>query len=156
MITNPHSPSPNIATQLVGMFLLDLPGTGYPSNYVIEAQLREESSSQADFGLYFRNQPGNAEGVYTFLIHPDGSWICNVYDNVTGTPTQIGSGGSVGNPYSSLKVDVLVNGSNFSFYMNDKLVGNVFNAQYRSGTAGIAVQAGGSIIVSNFALYATQ
>jgi hypothetical protein len=156
VITNAYTPSPGISTQLVGTFLAVIPGINYPSSYVVEAQLQEASSSHADFGLYFRNQPGNAEGVYTFLIQSDGSWSSYVYDNVTGSPTKIGSGGSVGNPYSSIKVDVVVNGPNFSFYVNDKPVGNAFSDQYKSGTAGIAVQAGGSILVSNFALFATQ
>ena len=156
MITNTYTPSPGISTQLVGTFLAVIPGINYPSSYVVEALLQEANSSHADFGLYFRNQPGSAEGVYTFLIQSDGMWSSYVYDNVTGSPTKIGSGGSVGNPYSSIKVDVVVNGPNFSFYMNDKPVGNAFSDQYKSGTAGIAVQAGGSILVSNFALFATQ
>jgi serine/threonine-protein kinase len=155
MITNPYTPSADIATQLVGTFLAGMPGIPYPSSYVVEAQFQEASSSNADFGLYFRNQPGNAEGVYTFLIQSDGSWSSYVYDNVTGSPTKIG-GGAASNPYSSLKVDVVVKGPNFTFYVNDKPVGNAFSGQYKSGTAGIAVQAGGSILVSKFALFATQ
>ena len=50
-------------------------------------------------------------------------------------------------------IDVVVSGSNFTFYVNNKLVGRANDNTYPSGTVGIAVDAGGSILVSNFALY---
>ena len=34
-----------------------------------EVQLKPLNGSQADYGVYFRNQPGNQQGVYTFFIH---------------------------------------------------------------------------------------
>jgi hypothetical protein len=78
-----------------------------------------------------------------------------VYDNITGCPKQIATGGIQGNANSSMKVDVLVNGPSFTFYLNDKFVGKAFDEQYSTGTVGVAVDAGGSIIASNFALFAT-
>jgi hypothetical protein len=50
-------------------------------------------------------------------------------------------------------IDVVVSGPNFTFYVNNKLVGRANDTTYPSGTVGIAVDAGGSILVSNFALY---
>lgn len=146
----------NPQTDLVGTFLINLPngGSTFPSNYVIEAQLQQASSSHSNFGIYFRNQPGSQPGVYTFLIHPDGSWSSYVYDNVNGNPTMIGSGGPIGSPYSSMKVDVVVNGANFSFYVNGKHVGDATNKIYSMGTVGIVVDTGGDIFASNFVLYA--
>ena len=88
-ITNPHSQSPN----LVGTLLTSLPNSNaFPSNYVIEAQLQPLNGSQADYGIYFRNQPGNQQGVYTFFIHSNGTWSAYVYDNTTGAPTEIARG----------------------------------------------------------------
>jgi serine/threonine protein kinase len=151
MISNPGS-------SLAGTLLLTLPQNAgsYPSNYVIEAQLQQASSSRSDFGIYFRNQPGNAAGIYTFLIHPDGSWSSYVYDNQTGTPTQIDSGGAVANAYSSLTMDVVANGAEFTFYVNGNKVGSVHDTTYLTGTAGIAVEAGGTVFASNFYLYTVQ
>ncbi|HLZ63946.1 MAG TPA: serine/threonine-protein kinase, partial [Ktedonosporobacter sp.] len=77
---------------LQGIFLTGLPGKAYPANYVVQAQLQQNTQPAADFGLYFRNQPGNQQGVYTFLIHPDGTWGAYVYNNQTGAPMKLTGG----------------------------------------------------------------
>lgn len=148
----------NPGSSLAGTLLLALPQNAgsYPSNYVVEAQLQQASSSRSDFGIYFRNQPGNAAGIYTFLIHPDGSWSSYVYDNQTGAPTQIASGGSVANAYALLTLDVVAQGADFTFYVNGTNVRSVHDTTYSSGTAGIAVEAGGTVFASNFYLYTVQ
>ncbi|HEY6540698.1 MAG TPA: serine/threonine-protein kinase, partial [Ktedonobacteraceae bacterium] len=147
----------NHQSSLSGTLLIGLPNeTAFPSNYVIEAQLQQAPSSNVDFGIYFRNQPGNAQGIYTFLIHQDGAWSTYVYDNATGEPTQIASGGPIGDAHSLMTVDVVAMGENFSFYVNGRQVGSVLNAVYAQGTVGIAVDSGGSLLASNFVLYAAQ
>ena len=148
----------NPGSSLAGTLLLALPQNAgsYPSNYVVEAQLQQASSSRSDFGIYFRNQPGNAAGIYTFLLHPDGSWSSYVYDNQTGTPTQIASGETVANAYSPLTLDVVANGADFTFYVDGNKVGGVHDTTYLRGTAGIAVEAGGTVYASNFYLYTVQ
>lgn len=147
-ITNPHSQSPN----LVGTLLTSLPNGTFPSNYVIEAQLQPLNGSQADYGIYFRNQSGYQQGVYTFFIHFNGTWSAYVYDNTTGAPTEIARG-SLGGTNGAATVDVVVAGANFSFYVSGQLVGKTNDRTYSSGTVGIAVDAGGTILTSNFALY---
>ena len=148
LIGNPNSQSPD----LVGTLLVAMPSGSFPSNYVIEAQIQQLGTS--DFGIYFRNQPGNQNGVYTFFIHANGTWSAYVYDNTTGAPSEIASG-SLNGAFSngSGLLDVVVSGSNFTFYVNNKLVGRANDNTYPSGTVGIAVDAGGSILASNFALY---
>lgn len=47
-----------------------------------------------------------------------------------------------------------VSGANFSFYVNGQLVGKTNDGTYSFGTVGIAVDAGGTIFASKFALYA--
>ena len=153
-ITNSHPQSPN----LVGTLLTSLPNNGaFPSNYVIEAQLQPLNGSQADYGIYFRNQLGNQEGVYTFFIHSNGTWSTYVYDNTTGAPTEIARGRLSG-AFGTATVDLVAAGSTFTFYVNGQLVGKTNDGTYPSGTVGIAVDAGGTILASNFALYslATQ
>ena len=149
-ISNPYNDPPD----LVGMFLTSLPN-GLPlptSNYVIEVQLLQSTSSGADFGVYFRNQPGSLNGVYTFLIHPDGTWSAYVYYNAGGqSPLK---SGSFGDAHAPITIDVVANGSNFTFYANGIKIGNVQDITYPTGTVGIAVDAGGTVIASNFKLYA--
>ncbi|HEX6554809.1 MAG TPA: protein kinase [Ktedonobacteraceae bacterium] len=150
-ITNTSSQSPD----LVGTLLTSLPNNrSFPSNYVIEAQLQTLNGSSADYGIYFRNQPGSQNGIYTFLIHSNGTWSAYVYDNTTGAPTEIARGplsGATGN----VTVDVVVNGSNFTFYVNGQSVGKANDRTYPSGTVGIALDAGATIFASNFALYSS-
>lgn len=147
LINNPHPQSPN----LVGTLLTAMPNGSFPANYVIEAQLQQMGAA-ADFGIYFRNQPGNQNGVYTFFIHSNGTWSAYVYDNVTAVPTELAHGSSNGFSGSGT-IDVVVSGSNFSFYINGHQVGSTNDSTYSSGTVGIAVDAGGTILASNFALY---
>jgi serine/threonine protein kinase len=144
----------NQQSNLAGTLLINLPDNAvFPSNYVVEAQLQQTSTSNVDFGIYFRNQPGNAQGIYTFLIHQDGSWSSYVYDNTTGNPTQIASGGTIGDTHAQMTLDVVANGSNFTFYVNGKQVGSASDSTYAQGTVGIALDSGGTVIISNFVLY---
>lgn len=144
----------NSRQALAGVILVALPyHASYPSNYVVEAQMQADTASQADFGLYFRNQPGNQQGIYTFLIHPDGSWGAYVYDNATGAPTQIGHGSAGVYAHARLTLDVVVDGSAYTFYVNSQRVGQTSDPTYPDGTAGIVVDAGGTIAVSAFTLY---
>ena len=139
---------------LEGIFLTGLPGQNYPANYAVQAQFQQDNISSSDFGIYFRNQLGKQQqGVYTLLVHPDGTWNAYVYDNNTGAATQIPGSGTLGDAHATVTLTVVVNGQQFSFYANGRVLGSVSDQTYSSGTAGIAVDQGGSIIVSNFALY---
>ena len=148
LISNPHPQSPD----LVGTLLTAMPNGSFPSNYVIEANLQQMGTA-TDFGIYFRNQPGNQNGVYTFFIHPNGTWSAYVYDNVTGAPSEIARG-SLNGTSGNGTLDVVVSGPNFTFYVNGQQVGKANDNTYPTGSVGIAVDAGGTILASNFALYA--
>ncbi|GCF08438.1 serine/threonine-protein kinase [Dictyobacter arantiisoli] len=141
---------------LQGLFLTALPdGKDYPSDYVLEAELQQSSGSTGKFGLYFRNQPGsNQKGTYTLLIQPDGTWIVSVYTNDTGAEKEL-TKGTLSDMQATLKLAVVVKGGQFSFYANGKAFGSVSDTTYASGTAGIVVDQGASILARNFALYAT-
>ena len=143
------SPTPN----LQGTFFMQLPAQSYPTNYVVRVQLQQDPQSKSDFGLYFRNQPGDLQGVYSLLVHPDGTWGAYVYDNTNGSPTKMAGGPSFGDAHAPIVLVAVVNGQHFSFYANGKLLGSVTDNTYASGTAGIAVDQGGTIMASNFALY---
>ncbi len=143
-------------SHLGGIFLTKLPTQDYPANYVIQAQFQLDKQSATDFGIYFRNQPGQqAEGTYTLLIHPDGTWNVYVYDNTTGAPTTLAGGQKVlDDPYAPVTLAVVVNGQQFSFYANGKRLGEVTDQTYQSGNAGVAVNQGGTMTVSKVVLSA--
>jgi hypothetical protein len=139
---------------LQGTFLTSLPGGNYPSDYIIQAQIRQVPNSAADYGIYFRNQLGsNQQGTYAFLVHTNATWSAYVYDNASGKPTEIAHG-SFGDPRTQTTLDIEVVGPQFTFYANTHLLGTVNDTTYTSGTAGIAVDQGGTIYVSNFSVYA--
>ena len=137
---------------LQGIFLTGIPGQVYPANYIVQVQLQQAQNSSHDFGLYFRNQPGSQQGVYTFLIHPDGTWSAYVYNNSTGAPTEIAKG-PFGDVSAPVTLTVVANGQQFSFYANGRPLGSVSNAIYPTGTAGIAVDQSANVTASNFTLY---
>src|SRR6266516_933014 len=147
-ISNTSSTSPDLR----GTILTGIPNGTYPNNYVVEAQMQQANTS-SDFGLYFRNQPGNQQGIYTFFIHPNGTWGAYVYDNTTGAQTQIASGTTSIDPHAQLRLTVAAVGADFTFYVNGKTVGNAHDTTYSTGTVGIAVDAGGTITVSKVGLY---
>lgn len=142
------------STLLGGAFLSGIPSnSSFPNDYIVEAQLQQSSTSHADFGIYFRSQPGNNQGTYTFLIHPDGTWHVYVYDNATGNQTAEIDHGTLGNAYALVTLDIVVVGSNFTFYANNQRLDSVSDGTYSTGFVGIAVDQNGGVVVGNFALY---
>ena len=137
---------------LAGTFLTSIPGQAYPADYVIQVQLQADQASTADFGVYFRNQAGNQPGTYAFLIHSDGTWGAYVYDNNTGKATRI-KRGTFGDSHALVTLAIVVNGNNFTFYANGNKLAGAYNQRYATGTAGIALDQGGTVTASNFELY---
>ncbi len=147
----------NTGTALQGIFLTALPGSTLPNNYVIQVRLQQAPASSADFGVYFRNQPGaNQQGTYSFLIHSDGSWSAYVYDNKSAQATELTKGtGALNDIHAAVTLDIVVSGQQFTFYADGQQLGTVSDTTYTSGTAGIALDQGGTVFASNFKLYAT-
>jgi serine/threonine protein kinase len=145
--------NPAQAQSLEGIFLTAIPNqTTYPADYEIKVLLQQGLTSSSDFGVYFRNQPGNQLGSYSFLIHSDGSWGAYVYDN-NGQPKQITGGNkAVDDIHKQTSIDIIVKGSQFTFSVNGNQLGTVNDTTYAQGSVGIAVGAGGIVNASNFSL----
>lgn len=148
-----HLATPAGSNKLGGEFLNTLPDNQpYPTNYIVQARL--QPVQQGTFGLFFRNQPGDSQGTYTFLVSTNGAWSANVYDKMTGTPRQLASGQqNTSRAGENITLAVLVKNSTFSLYINDKLVKTVQDDTYTSGTTGIAVDQGTEITAEQFTLY---
>jgi serine/threonine protein kinase len=139
---------------LEGILLSALPGQDtFPTNYVIQARVQQDNNSNGDIGIYFRNQPGQEnQGVYTFLIHSDGTWSITVYDNNNATPTELKKGTLGVDPQGQMDLGVIANGQQFDVYVNKNYLGSVIDGTYPTGTVGLFVGAGASMQVTNFAL----
>ena len=147
VITNPSQ-------TLNGTFLTNIPGQGYPTDYVIQVQMQQISASFADFGIFFRSQIANQQlGTYSFLIRPGGIWVVSVNNNITGIATPIKKGTLGQDSHALVTLDIVVQGNTFTFYANGTMLNSVTNIRYASGIAGIAVGPGTTITASNFALY---
>ena len=151
----PHITGKPNSNALGGILLNQLPGQSYPNDYVV--QLHIESIGQSAFGIYFRNQPGTKmQGTYTFLVNPNGTWQVNVYNNTTGDSKQLKSGTHTAIGVNTwVTLDVIANGPNFSFYINDKQVCTMHDTTYLTGTVGIAVDHDGEVAANQFNLYTT-
>ncbi len=143
----------NNYSQLGGLFLTQFPGQAYPGDYVVQAKLTSQTST--DFGLYFRNQPTTQErGTYTFLLHSDGTWGAYVYDNNTGTSQTLKSGPTgLNNVGEQLTLSVVVKDNQFTFYINKKNLGTVSDPTYSRGNVGIAIAPGSTVKAEQFTLY---
>lgn len=150
----------NAQKSSAGTFLTSLPhNLTYPDDYIVEAQVQQDTTSHTDFGLFFRiqpgQQPGQQAGAYSFLIHPNGTWSSYVYDATTGAPTEIAKGGSVGDANGVIAMNVLALGPDYTFYINRSPdpIGHAHDTTYLQGTAGIAMNGKGKLTVQSFALY---
>ena len=130
---------------LAGIFLNTLPnGFGISDDYVLQVGIREGPSAQSGFGVFFRTQPDPHNGTYSFLLYPDNTWRCFVYDDTTGAATSLANGtASVPLANNSfIPIDIVVQGDTFTFYIAGVQQGMVHDQTYASGALGFAVGAG--------------
>ncbi len=142
---------------LAGTFLDKLSsGYGIPSDYVLQVQVRQGADSHGKFGVFFRNQPGDNEGAFSFLLDPSKkSWFVYTYDNQTGVSHQIATGPILAASLNSLiTIDVVVNYRTFTFYLNGHYQGYAQSPSYPDGTLGLASDVGADVFFKNLALYA--
>lgn len=142
---------------LAGTFLDKLSsGYGIPSDYVLQVQVRQGADSHGKFGVFFRNQPGDNEGAFSFLLDPSkNNWSVYTYDNQTGASHQIATGPIVATSLNSLiTIDVVVNYRTFTFYLDGHYQGYAQSSSYPDGTLGLASDVGANAFFKNLALYA--
>jgi serine/threonine protein kinase len=142
---------------LAGTFLDKLSsGYGIPSDYVLQVQVRQGTNSRGKFGVFFRNQPGDNEGAFSFLLDQSkNSWSVYTYDNQTGASHQIATGRIVATSLNGLiTIDAVVNYRTFTFYLNGHYQGYAQSPLYPDGTLGLASDVGADVFFKNLALYA--
>ncbi|HET9980819.1 MAG TPA: protein kinase [Ktedonobacterales bacterium] len=134
-----------------------IPGQGYPQNYV--AQISERSlgaDPTAFFGFKFRQQSaddtGQGRGGYAVLIAQNGQFQYNRYSS-DGTRSVLNSGSLPVAVNTTNTLDLIVNGSQFSFYLNGRLMFQQDDATYDQGYLCLVAEPGAQILYQNLALY---
>ncbi len=139
-----------------GIFLNNLTnGQGIPDNYVLQVQISTGTSTQGDFGVFFRHQPGSPIGAYAFLLNTAGVWKGNLYDQRSGTVSTPVSLNVQGNMAKTFTLDIVVQGDTYNFYVNGKWQGATESGQYASGNLGLVADGSTSVSFKNLVIYAS-
>lgn len=137
-----------------GIFLNKLAnGQSIPDNYVLQVQVSTGTSTQGDFGVFFRHQPGSPTGGYGFLLNATGTWKGNLYDQRSGAVNTPVSLKVQGNMTGTFTLDIVVQGATYNFYINGKWQGTTESGQYASGNLGLVADGGTSITFKNLVMY---
>ncbi len=142
-----------------GVYLKSLPGGApVPNNYVLEVQVHVNQAASAAFGIFFRTQSAaNQKGAFAFLVSTSGNWVGNIYDNGSGTPSDIyGRQGPALAASGFTTIDVVVDGDVFALYFNGVKQGAITSGNYPSGNLGLVAEQGSVAQFKNLALYALQ
>jgi hypothetical protein len=146
----------NTSGQLAMVNLDQLGGNQSPwpgQNFIV--QMQANVNSQGAFGIDFL--PDNAQGYFAYLVvPPDNYWAFNYYTSEGAIVSTLVSGPLPSSMSTQLTVDVRVEGTVYSFYINgvDTTGLAVTGSQYINKIAGLAVDARADITFSNFAIYA--
>lgn len=138
--------------------LSSIPGTTYPTNFIVEVSAQNVSNiADAKMGLKFRQQSiqdtGNGRGGYSFLVDHNGQWQFNLYD-ADGTRHILAQEQLPSQVSGVNTLDLVVSGSTYSFYLNDKHITTQTDSTYASGFLCLAIEPGASVYFRDLAIYA--
>ncbi len=140
-----------------GIFLNKLTNAeSIPDNYVLQVQVSTGSSTQGDFGVFFRHQSGSPTGGYGFLLNATGTWKGNLYNQQNGAVRTPVSLPMVGNVTGTFTLDIIVQGDIYTFYVNGNKQGGTESGQYTSGNLGLVADGGTSVTFKNLVIYASS
>ncbi len=140
---------------MAGIFLDKLAsGQSVPDNYVLQVQVSTNASTQGNFGVFFRNQPGSPTGAFAFLLNTAGTWEGNLYNQSNGTVSTPVSLKVQGTMAKTFTLDIVVQDSTYNLYFNGKWQGTTESGQYASGNLGLVAQGGTSVSFKNLVVYA--
>ena len=121
-------------------------------NFIV--QMQATINSQGAFGIDFQSDAG---GYFAYLVvPPDNYWAFNYYTSQGTFAGTLISGPLPSSISTQLTVDVRVEVTAYSFYINgvDTTGFAVTGSQYINKIAGLAVDARADITFANFAIYA--
>ncbi|MBV9712600.1 MAG: protein kinase, partial [Ktedonobacteraceae bacterium] len=132
----------NTGGSVAGIFLTKLSkGQNIPGDFMLQVEVNINSATQGQFGVFFRVQQGSP-GAYSFMINPGNTWAGNIYNNQSGTSSSLYSGQLVGKINGTATLDIIVQGDNYTLYINGMKQGDIQSPAYSDGSLGLAVDAG--------------
>jgi serine/threonine protein kinase len=140
---------------LAGTFLGELPqGKTIPDNYVLQVDVTVHSDSSGQFGVFFRNQPGQQhQGTDSILLTPPNTWNMDEYQDITGAPTNLANIQTQIQLTGTFTVDVLVANDTYVLFINGNEQGYAKSSTYMTGNVGLAAGAGADVTFKNFEVY---
>jgi serine/threonine protein kinase len=145
----------NTGSNTAGIFLNKMSGgKNIPDNYVIQVQLNLSATSQGKVGIFFRNQPGTPTGAGSYMINPTGAWTGNIYNNRTGAATSLYDSAYHGKMTASITLDVAVQGSTYTFFVNGANQGYIISELYTGGDLGLVAEGGATVSFKDMVIYA--
>ncbi|HEX5158540.1 MAG TPA: protein kinase [Ktedonobacterales bacterium] len=137
--------------------LASIQGQPYPQSYVVQVHATLLSSdSTAFYGLKFRQQSlqdtSQGRGGYAFLFAQNGQWEYNQYDS-DGTRHILSHSSLPFAVNASTTLDLVVNGADFSFYLNGQLISQQSDSTYGTGYLCLVAEPGAKVLFQNLAVY---
>lgn len=145
----------NTGSNTAGIFLNKLAGgKAIPANYVIQVQVNLSTTSQRMAGIFFRNQSTTPTGAGSYLINAVGVWTGNIDDNRTGTVTPLYNSSFHGTMTAPVTLDVVVQGTKYTFYINGANQGYIASGLYADGNLGLVADGGATVSFKDMVIYA--
>ncbi|HEY4384885.1 MAG TPA: hypothetical protein VGN34_10465, partial [Ktedonobacteraceae bacterium] len=140
---------------LAGTFLDKLPqNKTIPNNYVLQVEVTVHSDSSGQFGVFFRNQPGQQhQGTDSILLAPPNTWSMYEYQDVTGSPTTLVNRPTQAQLTGTFTIDVLVVNDTYVLFINGNEQGYAQSGTYMTGNVGLAADAGANVTFKNLEIY---
>lgn len=152
MLAGPDCPCP-----LGVVALVSIPGQTYPRDFVLQVKAAfRGSDSTAFFGFKFRQETpqdvAQGRGGYAFLITQNGHWEYNQYSS-NGARNILSADELPFSVNASNTLDLVVNGSQFSFYVNGRLVSQQDDSAYGQGYLCLVAEPGAQVLFQDLEIY---
>ncbi len=131
-------------------------GAAYPADFVVQVTVQPlATDATVPFGLKFRQQSlqddGDGRGGYSFLVSQNGQWEFDKYA-ANGSKQTLGQGKLHGTLPPNATLGLIVDGSTYYFYVNDKLIATEHDTTYSSGYLCLVAAPSATILFSKFTL----
>lgn len=140
--------------------LTAIPSQTYPQDFVAQVTVQSLGTDPTAFwGFKFRQQSvddsGNGRGGYAFLLAQNGQWQFNLYD-ADGTRHILDSGNVTSTLASTNTIEIMLNGTSFSFSVNGQLAAQETDQTYSQGVLCLAAEPGARQLFKDFTLSTAQ
>ena len=104
-----------------------LTGNHFPwpsQNFIVQVEVTIDPNAHGAFGIAFQPQT-NSQEYFAYLLNPSGNWTFSHYDASSNVIDQLVPGQLLSSVSTKLTIDIRVEGTNYSFYVNGKDTGDL-------------------------------